>query len=144
MAATGPKLPDFGTVFFPLNLRVDGEVEGHKFNYAFECAAVIYHRDDVSAQIVKCVQAVLEGWGKDPDRNKLNWAIFEIVANALVDDLQKNGKRYAEKPEDRQNPVPGLTPGKTAENQAIIDKLIAGAKAELRDNLVVKENDKDQ
>jgi hypothetical protein len=127
-----------------LKLRVDGESEGRKFNYAFESAAFVYHRADVTQEIVKCVKTALESWGKDPDRNKLNWAIFEVVCEALVNDLKKNGKRYAEKPDDAQNPVPGLTPGKAAENQAVIDKLIAGAKAELRDNLVVRENDTDK
>jgi hypothetical protein len=144
VAAPEYKAPEFGTVFFPLKLRIDGESEGRKFNYAFESVAFVYHRPDVTVEIVKCVKTALESWGKEPDRNKLNWAIFEVVADALVSDLKKNGKRYAEKPDDPQNPVPGLTQGKTAENQAVIDKLIAGAKAELRDNLVVRENDKDK
>jgi hypothetical protein len=132
-------VPEFNTVFYPLKLRVDAQVDGENVNFAFEAAAVVYDRPEVATAIEACVQKALASWAK-PERSAVNHQIFEIVVSALLDDLQKNGARYASNPDDPANPVPGLAPGKQTENLAVISRLIAGARQELRDNLICREN----
>jgi hypothetical protein len=137
--AADEAVPPFGTIIFPRRLRVDGKIDGNSFNYALETAAAVYERPEVRDAVVKRIEESLKGWQK-PTTSALNEQVFEVLLDALVADLKANGKRYAEHPEDPANPVPGLKPGKTKENQAIVAKLISGARAELRENLIIEEN----
>jgi hypothetical protein len=137
--AEDDRVPPFFTVIFPRRLRVDGQLNGSPFNYALETAAAVYARDEVRAAIISEIEQALKGWTK-PAISDLNQKVFNVLLGALEADLKANGKRYAAKPEDPANPVPGLKAGKTQENQAIINKLIAGARAELQENLIITDN----
>jgi hypothetical protein len=137
-----PEVPPFSSVFFPLHLKVDAEVDGTKVNYAFETAAAIYARPSVAAEVAKALKKGREGWQNKPDPDSSVRAIVQVVIDALIADLKENGARYADKPEDPKNPVPGLMAGQKAKNKAIIDKLMASARTELLENALLKENNK--
>jgi hypothetical protein len=137
--AADEAVPPFTMIIFPRRLRVDGKLNGNSFNYALETAAAIYARPEVRDAVAKRIEETLKGWQK-PTTSALNEQVFDVLLDAVVADLKANGKRYAEHPEDPANPVPGLKPGKAKDNHAIISKLISGARAELRENLIIEEN----
>ena len=71
----------------------------------------------------------------------MNWEIFKIVVDALLDDLKGNKSKYAKNPKVEANPIAHCLAGQGPDQvEQIIDALIANAKAELQENLVVVEN----